>query len=109
LARRGEQPPAQLIDAAAPVRSQSSWRAFLRAQAALLRNGQPCNRSVVEGSEFCVDHTKLLASVDAETMRQGRTPTKRARREPVLREFSEPASEQLAAPATTVAEAEPGF
>jgi hypothetical protein len=53
--------------------------------AALLRNGEPCGRTVASGSEFCVHHAKLLATVDAETMRRGRTPKKRALRESVLR------------------------
>jgi hypothetical protein len=46
--------------------------------AALLRNGQPCNRTAADGSEFCVHHTELLVTVDAETLRQGRTPKNRA-------------------------------
>jgi hypothetical protein len=57
--------------------------------AALLRSGQPCGRTVAKGSEFCVHHEKLLETVDAEAMRQGRTPKKRARERPALRVVSE--------------------
>jgi hypothetical protein len=43
---------------------------------ALLRNGQPCGRAVAPDSEFCMHHTKLLETVDAEALRQGRIPKK---------------------------------
>jgi len=47
--------------------------------AAKLRDGERCRQVVEEGSEFCVHHTKLLASVDAETIREGRTPKRQAK------------------------------
>jgi hypothetical protein len=52
---------------------------------ALLRNGQPCGRTVAAGSEFCVHHTKLLERVDAEALRQGRIPKKWRLKESTLR------------------------
>jgi hypothetical protein len=61
--------------------------------AALLRNGQPCSRTVAEGTEFCVHHAGLLATVDAETLRQGRTPKDRARATQMLRIVSTPDAE----------------
>jgi hypothetical protein len=39
--------------------------------AARLRDGRPCNRTVVEGSEFCIHHDRLLEEHDAETLKQG--------------------------------------
>ena len=76
--------------------------------AALLRDGEPCRRTVVPGSEFCVHHTKLLASVDAGTLRQGRTPKRHATLEPVLRVVKDPGVEREATPtAGTVAHADP--
>jgi hypothetical protein len=60
---------------------------------ALLRDGQPCRRTVAAGSEFCVHHTKLLETVDAETIRQGRTPKRHATLDPVLRVVTDPAPE----------------
>lgn len=60
---------------------------------ALLRDGQPCGRTVAEGSEFCVHHTKLLVTVDAETMRRGRTPKPRAIRKQRLHVVAESAVE----------------
>ena len=75
---------------------------------ALLRDGQPCRRTVAPGSEFCVHHTKLLASVDAETLRHGRTPKHHSTLEPVLRVVTDPAVEPEATPAAgTVASADP--
>jgi hypothetical protein len=75
---------------------------------ALLRNGQPCGRTAAFGSEFCVHHTKLLASVGAETMRQGRTPRRQAKTEPRLRVVAEPAPETVATTATMpIANADP--
>src|SRR5262245_23083586 len=53
--------------------------------AAKLRDGRSCDRTVADGSAFCVHHSKLLAIVDSETMRQGRTPKKRSRTKQVLR------------------------
>jgi hypothetical protein len=61
--------------------------------AALLRDGQPCGRTVAVGSAFCVHHTKLLATVDAETMRRGRTPKPRAVKKQKLHVVAEPAVE----------------
>jgi hypothetical protein len=40
-------------------------------------------------SEVCIHHTKLLATVDGETMRQGRTPKKPGLKESGLRVVSE--------------------
>jgi hypothetical protein len=75
---------------------------------ALLRDGQPCRRTAAAGSEFCVHHTKLLATVDAETLRHGRTPKPHSTLEPVLRVVTEPPVEREATPATgTVANADP--
>jgi hypothetical protein len=73
---------------------------------ALLRNGQTCGRTVAAHSEFCVHHTKLLGTVDAETMRQGRTPKNRALKESGLRAVSESPLEP-AATAETVTNADP--
>jgi hypothetical protein len=73
---------------------------------ALLRNGQPCGRTVEPGSKFCVHHTRLLETVDAEAMRQGRTPKKRALRESGLRVVPESPLEP-AATAETVTNADP--
>jgi len=70
---------------------------------ALLRNGQPCARTVVEGSEFCVHHTRLLEDVDAESLRQGRIPKKRTLKEPALRLVVEEAAPTTA----TVVAADP--
>ena len=53
--------------------------------AARLRSGEACTRTVAAGSEFCVHHTKLLATVDAETMRRGRTPKPCATKKQMLR------------------------
>ena len=75
---------------------------------ALLRDGQPCRRTVVPGSDFCAHHNKLLASVDAETMRQGRTPKRHSTLDPVLRVVTDPVIEREAIPAArTVAIADP--
>jgi hypothetical protein len=72
---------------------------------ALLRNGQPCGRTAEAGSEFCVHHTRLLEDVDAESLRQGRIPKKRALKEPSLRVVAEPTVELE--PATTIVNADP--
>ena len=53
--------------------------------AAMLRNGQPCDRTVAVDSEFCVHHTKLLATVDLDALRHGRTPKKRTIAKQTLR------------------------
>src|SRR5262249_53841270 len=57
---------------------------------ALLRNGQPCGRTVVAGSEFCSHHTKLLGTVDAESLRQGRIPKKRGLKASALPVLTQP-------------------
>lgn len=76
--------------------------------AALLRDGQPCKRTIAVGSKFCVHHTKLLESVDTETMRQGRTPKRHATLKPVLRVVTDPAVERGATSAArTVGRADP--
>jgi hypothetical protein len=71
---------------------------------ALLRSGQPCGRTAKTGSEFCGHHTKLLDDVDAESLRQGRIPKKRALKEPVLRVVMETGSEPTT---TTLTVADP--
>ena len=72
---------------------------------ARLRDGDPCGRTAAKGSEFCSFHAKLLATVDAETMREGRTPKARDRQKPRLRVVAEPV---LEIPATeSVASADP--
>jgi hypothetical protein len=57
---------------------------------ARLRDGEPCGRTAAKGSEFCSYHSKLLETVDAETMRQGRTPKASKRQQPRLRVVAEP-------------------
>jgi hypothetical protein len=47
--------------------------------AALLRDGRACERTVVEGSEFCVHHDRLLARHGAEALKQGLPRRKQAR------------------------------
>jgi hypothetical protein len=74
---------------------------------ARLRNGQPCGRTADAGSEFCVHHTKLLATVDAQTMRQGRTPKQREKQQPVLRVVPESALDHVATAAGATASADP--
>jgi hypothetical protein len=74
---------------------------------ALLRNGQPCGRTAEAGSEFCVHHTRLLETVDAEALRQGRIPKRQAVTEPVLRIVAEPAVEPTASAATPGTTADP--
>jgi hypothetical protein len=64
--------------------------------AALLRNGQPCGRAVSPGSEFCVHHAKLLETIDAESLRNGRIPKKRALKDPPLRLIMEPSEPPIA-------------
>src|SRR3954467_8748137 len=76
--------------------------------AALLRNGQSCGRTVAAGSEFCVHHTNLLASVDAEAMKQGRTPEERSPKKALLRVVAEPPLEgEITTPERLVASADP--
>jgi hypothetical protein len=69
--------------------------------AALLRNGQPCGRTVSAGSEFCVHHTQLLETIDAESLREGRIPKKRALKDPPLRLIMEPSAPASVAEAGT--------
>jgi len=75
---------------------------------ALLRNGQPCGRTVAEDSEFCPHHTGLLEIVDAESLREGKIPKRRTLKEPSLRVVTEPmvelepGSTRVAADPTTV-------
>ena len=52
---------------------------------ALLRNGQPCGRTVARGSEFCSHHSSLLEVVDAEALRAGRIPKTRSLNASTLR------------------------
>src|SRR6476661_8215783 len=76
--------------------------------AARLRDGQPCDRTVADGSEFCVHHMQLLANVDAETMKQGRTPKKRSRSKQVLHLIPEaPVEDEVATSSATVTIADP--
>ena len=81
------------VDSGCVVSDHFGMPAFPRC-AALLRDGQPCKRTAAAGSEFCVHHTKLLASVDAETLRHGRTPKRHATLEPVLRVVTDTAVER---------------
>jgi hypothetical protein len=93
--------------AAVGVSDHSSMPAFPRC-GALLRNGQPCGRTVADGSEFCVHHIKLLETVDAQAMRQGRTPKKRALKESGLRVVAESPPEPVATTGpATVTNADP--
>jgi hypothetical protein len=45
-------------------------QAFARC-AALLRDGRACERTVVEGSEFCVHHDQLVVEHGADALKQG--------------------------------------
>jgi hypothetical protein len=47
--------------------------------AALLRDGQACDRTVVEGSEFCVHHDRLLVEHGADALKQGLPRRKQTR------------------------------
>jgi hypothetical protein len=73
----------------------SSMAAYLRC-GALLRNGQPCGRTVAPSSEFCVHHTQLLETLDSDSLRDGRVPKKRALKAPALRVVAEPTPEREA-------------
>jgi hypothetical protein len=75
--------------------------------AALLRNGQPCGRTVSAGSEFCTHHTQLLETIDAESLRQGRIPKKRALKDQPLRFIIEPLEPSIADDGTNVTGADP--
>jgi hypothetical protein len=65
------------VDSAGVLRDHSVMPAFPRC-GALLRNGQPCGRTVAADSEFCSHHTALLKSVNAVALREGRIPKKRS-------------------------------
>ena len=47
--------------------------------AAVLRDGRSCDRTVVEDSEFCVHHDRLLAEHGADALKQGLPRRKQAR------------------------------
>jgi hypothetical protein len=47
--------------------------------AALLRDGRACARTVVEGSEFCVHHDRLVVEHGADALKQGLPRRKQAR------------------------------
>jgi hypothetical protein len=47
--------------------------------AAFLRDGSACARTVVEGSEFCVHHDRLLADHGADALKKGLPRRKQAR------------------------------
>jgi hypothetical protein len=64
------------MDAERRIRHHFGMPAFPRC-AALLRNGQPCGRTVDPDSEFCVRDVELVATVGAENLRAGRIPKKR--------------------------------
>jgi hypothetical protein len=53
---------------------------------ARLRDGQPCGRTVQDGSELCVHHAKLAATLGDEVVRQGppRRQTARTASEPLV-------------------------
>jgi hypothetical protein len=46
---------------------------------ALLRDGRECNRTVVQGSQFCVHHERLLAEYSAEDLKRGLPRRKQAK------------------------------
>jgi hypothetical protein len=54
--------------------------------AAVLRDGRACERTVVQDSEFCVHHDRLLAEHGAEALKQGlpRRKQARGRRQPSI-------------------------
>jgi len=66
-----------------------------------------CGRTVADGSEFCLHHTRLLATVDAETMRQGRTPKKRSRSKHVLHVISDAPADTQATTGAALTVADP--
>lgn len=80
------------MDSSLFPRNHSGMPAYPRC-GALLRNGQPCARTIADDSEFCPHHTELLEVVDAESLRQGRIPKRRTLREPSLRVVAEPTVE----------------
>ena len=56
----------------------SLMQAFPRC-AAVLRDGRACQRTVVEGSEFCAHHDQLVVEHGADTLKQGLPRRKQAR------------------------------
>jgi hypothetical protein len=62
----------------APIRHHLYMSSFPRC-AAKLRDGRPCNRTVVEGSEFRVHHTGLVGKHDAEILKRGLPRRKEAK------------------------------
>jgi hypothetical protein len=88
---------ARVVDSASVLRDHFVMPASPRC-GALLRNGQPCGRTVAADSEFCSHHTALLGSVNAEALREGRIPKKRSLKASTLRVV--PATD--VEPATTV-------
>jgi hypothetical protein len=91
------------VDARRRIRDHFVMPAYPRC-GALLRNGQPCGRTVEAGSEFCVHHTRLLEDVDVESLRQGRIPKKRTLNEPTLRVVDDVEAEPMT---TTMTVADP--
>jgi hypothetical protein len=63
--------------------------------------------TVAAGSEFCVQHTKLLASVDAETMKRRKAPKQRTEKAQLLRVVAKPPYREVAAVSGPVATADP--
>jgi hypothetical protein len=97
------------VDTGETIRDHFCVPAFPRC-GALLRNGQPCGRTAAADSEFCVHHAELLESLDAESLRQGKIPKRRALKDsafhviaeppPVLTSAREPTATATADPAT---------
>jgi hypothetical protein len=80
------------VDSGSPIRDHSDMPAFPRC-AALLRNGQPCGRTIAPDSEFCVRQVGLLTTVGADNLRAGRIPKKRSLGETALHVVTEPEPE----------------
>ena len=91
--------PGQYFGEVGLLASRLRMTAFPRC-GALLRNGQPCGRTVARDSEVCSHHKNLLATIDAERMRKGRIPKRGARKGSALTVVAEPASEVAAMTAT---------
>jgi hypothetical protein len=81
--------PRPLRLASARVRTCHDFRmqAFPH-RAALLRDGRACERTVVEDSEFCVHHERLLAEHGAEALKQGLASTQAGARSLAARRSS---------------------
>jgi len=104
------------LDPRARARTYARWTAALvggtislclhrRAAQLYCETAARAGRTVAAGSEFCVHHTKVLAAVDAETMRNGKTPRPRARKASSLRLVAESSvkdSDVAARPVTRV-------